>query len=376
MKKRQLIILSSLFIIVVLIIAALSSGGQNGAKTEEHKKKEIKYVKTRSAHITNHPLMVKANGRVGSSRNVVLIAEAQGKLLPGDVHLKAGTSFKQGQLLCRIDDTEASLKMQARKSGYLTMLATAIPDLKIDYPESFKLWEAFFEGIDVTKDLPELPEIKSVKEKTYLASRNILGEYYSIKADEEMIGKFHIYAPFDGNLVDVFTEFGTVVNPGSQIARIIQTGNLEVEVPLQVEIAGYLNVGDEVSISTQGKAIKYKGRIIRMGRYVNPNTQSIDVFVSIDATAADKMYDGMYVELEVMADTLKNVVKIPRKGMIGKDEIYLVDDTLLIRKQIEVRAKDELNAYISGVENGDHIVVEALSNPLDSMVVHKLDADE
>ena len=234
MKKRQIIILSSLFTIVIVIIAALWSDGKGDASEEKQKARDIKYVKTRSAVITNHALVIKANGRVGSSRNVVVISEAQGKLIPGEVHLKPGTSFRQGQLLCRIDDVEASLKMQARKSGYLTMLATAIPDLKIDYPESFDKWEAFFQGIDVTKNLPELPEIKSVKEKTYLASRNILGEYYSIKADEEMISKYHVYAPFDGNIVDVFTEFGTVVNPGSQIARIIQTGDLEVEVPVQV----------------------------------------------------------------------------------------------------------------------------------------------
>lgn len=376
MKKRQLIILSSLFIIVVIIITALSTGGNNDDKKKEHKTKDVKYVKTRPAIITNHSLVIKANGRVGSSRNVVLISEAQGKLLPGEVHLKPGSSFRQGQLLCRIDDTEASLKMQARKSGYLTMLATAIPDLKIDYPESFKIWEAFFEGIEVNEKLPDLPETKTVKEKTYLASRNILGEYYSIKADEEMISKYHVYAPFDGNLVDVFTEFGTVVNPGSQIARIIQTGNLEVEVPVQVEVASFLHVGDKVKISSQGKAIKYDGQIIRMGRYVNPNTQSLDVFVSIDANAADRMYDGMYVELEVIADTIEDVIKVPRKALIGKSEVYVVKDTLLIRRQIELRTKDETNAYISGLENGEHIVVEALSNPVDSMVVHKLLMDD
>jgi multidrug efflux pump subunit AcrA (membrane-fusion protein) len=191
-----------------------------------------------------------------------------------------------------------------------------------------------------------------------------------------MISKYHLYAPFDGNLMEVFTQFGTVVNPGSQIARIIQTGNLEVEVPVQVEVANFLHVGDKAAISTEGKSVKYEGRIIRMGRYVNPNTQSIDVFVSIDATAADKMYDGMYVELEVKADTLEDVIKIPRKALIGKEEIYLVQDTLLIRRKIELKAKDETDAYISGVENGEYIVIEALSNPVDSMVVHNLASDD
>ncbi|MEQ8520714.1 MAG: hypothetical protein RIC15_01030, partial [Vicingaceae bacterium] len=223
MKKRQIIILGSLLTIITLIVIALSGGGKPAEKLEQQKK-EVTYVRTEKVLNTNESYVIRSNGRVGSSRNVMLVAEVQGKLMPGQIALKPGTAFKQGQLICRINDTEMGLKLQARKSNYLTLIATAIPDIKIDYPASFRKWEAFFEGIEVTKDLPELPEISSVKEKTYVASRNILGEYYSIKADEEMLDKFNIVAPFDGSLVDVISEFGSVVNPGSQIARIIQTG--------------------------------------------------------------------------------------------------------------------------------------------------------
>jgi len=86
MEKRQIIILTSLFAIIIVIAAALQSGGNDDSKNEKHKARDIKYVKTRVAVITNHPLVINANGRIGSSRNVVLISEAQGKLLPGDVN--------------------------------------------------------------------------------------------------------------------------------------------------------------------------------------------------------------------------------------------------------------------------------------------------
>ena len=376
MKKRQIVILTGIVAVIALIALALSTRNKVGKEMKDQAKKDVKYVRTEKAVIGNHPFVVRSNGRVGSSRNVMITSEAQGKLLPGEVSLKSGSSFRQGQLLCKVDDTEAGLKMQARKSNFLTMLATAIPDLKIDYPNSFKKWEEFFESIDVARKLPELPEISGVKEKTYLASRNILGEYYSIKADEEMLDKFKIRAPFDGNIVDVMIEFGSVVNPGSQIARIIKTGDLEVEMPVAVEEAALLDIGDDARAYTSDGGLELTGKIIRIGRYVNANTQSVDVFVALDRKAGQQVFDGMYVQLEAQADTVRQVVRIPRKALINKSEVFTVDNNVLLRRPVDVRAKDEMNAYVSGIEEGEMVVIEALSNPTDSMEVRIISKDE
>ena len=376
MKKRQIIILTGLVVIIALIAVSLATQNKAGVEKKARATRDIRYVRTKAAVIGNHAYVIRSNGRVGSSRNVMLISEVQGKLLPGQVSLKAGTSFTQGQLLCKIDDTEAGLKMQARKSNYLTMLATAIPDLKMDYPKSYSKWEKFFESIDVADDLPDLPEINGVKEKTYLASRNILGEYYNIKADEETLDKYRIRAPFDGNIVEVMIEFGSVVNPGSQIARIIQTGNLEVEMPVTVEEAALLDLGDEVMAHTSEAGHELKGRVIRIGKYVNPNTQSVDVFVALDRKSGMQIYDGMYVQLAANADTIHNAVKVPRKAIVNKHQIFTVVDSILIRRDVSVLARDAAFAYITGLETGEDVVVEALSNPVDSMVVRKIAADE
>lgn len=369
MSRRQIIITGTLILIVtgIVTLLILRNGGAEVKKEESNT--TVNYVRTAEAAIEDHDIIIKGNGRLLSSRNVVLIAEVPGKLLPGAVVLKSGAGFKSGQLLFAIDDKEMQLKMQSRKSGFLTMLATALPDLKIDFPESFKTWEAFFQQIDVTKNLPELPEIKDVKGKTYLASKNILGEFYSIKADEELLRRYKVYAPFDGNFIDVFTELGTVVNPGSQIARIIQTGNVEVEVPVSVSETQHVNIGDQVNVFVEGESKPVKGKIIRIGQYINPNTQSVDVFIGVEETAGTKLYNGMYVEVEMKAGKLKDVIQVPRRAMIDDRHVYIVKDSLLLSHPVRTILKSETSFYIQGVENGTQIVVEALSNPVDSMMV-------
>ena len=376
MKKRQYIIISSVTLIILSIVFAIVGRQKSVDIKSEKKQKSITYVRTRKAEIKEHDIIIRGNGRLGSSRNVLLIAEVQGRLLPGEVSLKGGGQFRSGQFLYGIDDTETRLKVQARKSGFMNMLATALPDLKIDFPESFKNWENFFQNIDVTKPLPELPEVNTLKGKTYLASKNILGEYYSIKADEEMLKKYKVFAPFNGNFIEVFSEMGSVVNPGNQIARIIQTGEMEIEVSVSVSEARFLKIGHEVNVYVRGEENAVKGKILRIGQYVNPNTQSVDVFVGIDKSSELRLFDGMYVQVEINAGTIKDVVKIPRRALIDENHIYIVRDSFLIRQAITSELKADESDYISGVENGTEIVVEALSNPVDSMLVKILPQDE
>lgn len=376
MKKRQVIIVSAISLIVLLMVLAIAGRRKPAEINARAGELSVTYVRTEKAEAGDHDITIRANGRLGSSRNVILTAEVPGKLLQGDVKLKGGSQFRNGQFLFGIDDTEYRLKVQARKSGFLNLLALALADLKIDFPESFPKWERFFESIDVVKPLPELPEIESLKGKTYLASKNILGEYYSIRADEEVLKKYKIYAPFDGNFINVFAEPGSVVNPGTQIARIIQTGDLEIQVTVSVGEARFLTIGGEAEIFIKGEEKPASGKILRIGQYVNPNSQSVDVFMGITQSPSLRIFDGMYVQVEIKAGRISQAIKVPRKALIDENHIYTVKDGFLIRREIRTELKSDEFYYVSGLENGTEIVVEAMSNPVDSMEVKILTADE
>ena len=188
--------------------------------------------------------------------------------------------------------------------------------------------------------------------------------------------KYNIIAPFDGSFVEVFTELGSVVNPGGQIARVIETENLEVEISMSVEETRKLHIGDVVKIFNKEKSDAVPGKILRLGRYVNPNTQSIDVFIGLDKAHADRIYDGMYVEVEIEAGKVDQVIKLPRKAIVENEFVYTVVDSFLVKKSIDIELTDETSSYIKGLDNGTYVVVEALSNPVDSMIVQRIDQDE
>jgi hypothetical protein len=106
---------------------------------------------------------VTAQGRVISGNEVGLIAEAAGKIETGQVSLKKGASFKKGQHLATIYKDEVELELKSKKSVFLNSLTNILPDLRIDFPDSFEVFLDFFNQIDLNEKLPELPEYENEK---------------------------------------------------------------------------------------------------------------------------------------------------------------------------------------------------------------------
>ena len=255
--NRKTIIVTGVIIVILAGSAGLMKLFESMKKDPPKKEAQetIIYVKAQTVTYSEISPVIHEGGRLGSQNKVDLITEVQGKILQGQVPLKKGQQFKKGNLLFKVYDGEAVSNLKASKSRFLNSLAMALPDLKIDFPENYQNWEKFFTAIDINKELPLLPETASSKEKTFLAGRNILNEYYLIQSAEIRLKKYSIYAPFNGSFTVVFFEVGSTANPGGRLATVIQTDKLELEVPVKVNDVSLLKQGDKVSVQNGSKII-------------------------------------------------------------------------------------------------------------------------
>ncbi len=188
MKLKGIITLAA--IIIVVGGAFLASGWLAGQKENPEiavPKKNPRLIQTRLVEYETVKSAIEVPGRLSSGRIVDVISEAQGEILPGDVNLKVGENFNKGQMICRIYDTEQILSIKASKSRFLNSLASALADIKFDYPDKFDAMEAFFETIKIDEPMPEIPDIEDKSLKIFLASRDILNQYYTIKGMEERL---------------------------------------------------------------------------------------------------------------------------------------------------------------------------------------------
>ena len=363
MKKQKYIIIISG--VVIIIFAFLSMMWLSSLKEDPRKippKELVRYVQAEPIKYETRSTQVVAPGRVYSNAEVVLSAEVSGKILPGRIAFKKGQSFKRGELLLKIYDKEAGLSLKAQKSSFLNSLAGLLPDLRIDYEKSYDNWYKFFENINIDKDLPDLPEIESTKEKVFLSSRNILSSYYNIKRAESNYNKHNIYAPFNGAITEVNVEVGGIAGIGTRLGKIINTRDLELEVPLEVTDAKWISIGDKVIITDEYGNDYSKGQVSRISGDLDVQTQSISAFVSIQNSGESPIYKGQYLSAVFEGIIADNVMEIPRNAVFNINNVFLVKEGLLKKEIIDVVRLNEKTLFFNGLNENDTIITEPLIN--------------
>ena len=378
MKTRQvLIILLSLFLIGLILISfnigkskGIKYGVENAEEIRAKNKKEItedngettksKYVNVLTVNNKLYPVTLNGYGKVIASSSINISSEVQG-LLTSSIILKKGTRFRKGQTLFSIKSTDARLALKSKKSSFLTLLTSILPDLTIDYPTSYNNWKMFYDRIDVDKPLPQLPDFKFSKEKSFIISRNVLSQYYSIMSDEERLRKYTVVAPFSGSIIQSFSDNGAIVSPGMAVIKVLREGKLEIEIPVLSKNLPLLSKNQKVELKANNNQI-IEGTISRVGDYINAETQTVPVFVKINDTKV-ALYNGMYLESTINCESNKMAMLIPRTAIFSDEKVYLVNSQNKLEEiDVEISTYQDKTVLVTNLENGAKIVSEAVVN--------------
>lgn len=361
-KRKLIIIISGIAIIAFSYFSMQMLGGMKQTPPRKPAESVERYVKAETVKYNNVVTSIEAMGRVSSQTEVSLIAEVRGKLINGDISFKVGESFKKGQLLVKIDDSIELYNMKSRKSSFLNNVASVLPDLKASLPESYNKWSSYLLSIDIDKNLPELPEIISAQERIFMASRNVLTNYYTIKSAEANFESYRIFAPFDGTITEVNLEEGAVANSGTKLGKIINTVNLELEVPVELEDSKWLSTGQKVEVFNSDNSSKWLGKIVRKANDINPNTQSINVYVSLNSNKNNPIYSGEYFTAVFAGIKLSKVMEIPRNAVFNQNVVFVVENGLLFQRTIDVKKINKDKLFFAGLKEGTEVVSEPLIN--------------
>ncbi len=365
MKKidRRIIIVSAFLFIVGLAFGIMKFLIAQKEEPPARRDNDTKrYVQTTEVKYGTVKSSVEAMGRLRSLSSVDIVAEASGKIIPGEVSLKKGASFSKGDLLFTVYKDEAELDLQGKKSGFMHTLANLLPDIRIDYPEYEEIFTDFFNSVSIYNDLPSMPDIDNEKLKVFLASRNVLDEYYSIRRDELKLKRHSIYAPFNGTYSDVYLEAGAYINTGGRVAHAIQTDILELEVPVKRSDAIWINKGDEVIVRRQGDMSEFKGQVIRKGSFIDEDTQSQSVFIRLKSYSSSPLLNGEYLVAQFPGYHIEQTMEIPRNAVFNSNQVFIVNNERLEKRTINIVKLNEKTLVFKGLEEGQILVNQPLVN--------------
>ena len=354
--------------LAVLALSFLFSKYLENSK-EKPKSKATKIEKT--AFVTEVknkevPVVITANGNLIAKNKVDIYSEVQGVLQATGKDFRVGTPYKKGQTLLKINSQEFYASIQSQRSSLQNLIASVMPDLRLDYPESFQTWSTYLQNFNINSSLQPLPEPKSDKERYFLSGKNIYTSFYNIKNFEVRLGKYNIRAPFDGILTEALVTNGTLVRSGQKMGEFIDTSVFELPLSVNAAFADVLVKGKKVTLHNLEKTKTWDGVVTRINGRIDQASQTVTIYIEIKG---EGLREGMYLEANVATQPVSDAIEINRKLLVENKSVYLVKDSVLSLVDIQPVHFKENTVVVKGLLNGSKLVVKPIAGAYSGMPV-------
>ncbi|PHN08025.1 efflux RND transporter periplasmic adaptor subunit [Flavilitoribacter nigricans] len=355
--------------VILLVIAVVMAKKLTAEKPEPPRKEEVRAmpaVSTFPATVEEVATTLSVQGELVAFDKIDIFSEVTGALVSTSRPFKVGTYFPQGAILIKIDNSEAHLALLAQKSSLLNAITQLMPDLKVDYPESFAHWQQYLDNFEPESAIKPMPDPLNDQEKYFIASRNLYTQYYNIKSQEERLDKYEIQAPFGGVITQTSINPGAVVRAGQKLGELMNTGNYELQVTVPLSDLKYIKTGNTVTLLSDDLDGEWSGRVKRINNQVDAGTQTVKVFISV---SGQNLREGMYLRGDIAATSIADAVRIPRDLLIDQRAVYVVRDSTLELEPVQVVKITSDAAIVRGIPEGAQLLRELFPNAFDGMKV-------
>ncbi len=319
---------------------------------------------------------VYSQGNIAAKIRINLSAEVMGRVVEVSNSLSDGADFNVGDILLRIDDSDYKLAM-TRADAQVAAAQQALARTEAEAEQArFDLQRMGRTENETTAFALKLPHLKE-------ARANLKAAQADLAIAELQYKRTSVHAPFTGRVISKKVDVGQYVVPGQVIAEIYATEKMEVRLPLTQSQQALIDLPNgSVLLTTElaGKKLSWQGRISRTESIVDTRNQLLYAVVEIDKAQAKNTTDdlnasllapGLFVRAVIKGRQLTDIVVLPRTALRFGDEVWLLDDGNLLRKQkVNVLHKDETYVYIdAGIEEHKKVIVSALDFAVDGMAL-------
>ena len=154
----------------------------------------------------------------------------------------------------------------------------------------------------------------------------------SLALAKEHLRRCTILSPIDGVLQEVDVRVGEHVQSGQRIARVVNSGKVEIPLRIPSHARSHISIGDEVSLRSAGFGRRnWDARISRIAPEDDTQTRTMVVYVDIeqDANDSSRVPPGLFVRGEVKhSQDVESRWIVPRRSL-RDDRILVVRDGIL-----------------------------------------------
>lgn len=341
---------------------------------------------------------VSATGKIQPEIEVKISSEVSGEVI--ELPIKEGQIVEKGDLLVRInpdlyesgvDRMTASLSNS--KAG-LNQAEAQLAEAKSNYDRNKKLYEkGVISGSEWDKVVSSYDVAKAVKSAAFF---NVRSAEASLTESRDNLNRTTIYAPVSGTISRLDVELGervlgTIQMAGTELLRVADLNNMEVEVDVNENDIVKVRIGNEATIEVDAfLKKKFKGVVTSISNSASSTltadqVTNFKVKVRIlkesykDLTEGKESHyspfrPGMTATVDIVTQTNKNVLVVPISAIVLKaetDSVKGVEEKDVLKESLFVLQDGaaKLKFVVTGIQDDKNIeIVEGLS-PKDVVII-------
>ena len=344
MSKKTIYILIGGAIVIIAGLIALSKSGVIGNKD---KGTEVEIAQVNPVTIVE---TVSATGKIQPEIEVKISSEVSGEII--SLNVKEGQVVKKGDLLVKINPdlyTSGYNRSVSNLSGTRANLSQAdasFKESKSSYDRNKTLFEkGIISKSDWDKAIASYEVAKAAKQNAYF---NVQSASATVNEAKDNLGRTTIYAPADGTISMLNVELGervlgTQQMTGTEILRVANLNNMEVEVDVNENDIVKIKVGDDANVEVDAYLKKqFKGTVTSISNSASSaltadQVTNFKVKVRILKESYQDLLEGkpdtyspfrpgMTATVDIITETKTNVLSVPISSVVVKSDTTAVKE--------------------------------------------------
>lgn len=278
---------------------------------------------------------ISSTGTISAYNGIKLSSEIPGRIT--EIYFKSGQLVEQGAPLIQIYSDV--IKAQFEKAQAQLKLS------KLEYERDLKLYQKKF----VSKE--ELDKLKA----------NLDSATAEVNLQNAQLKQYLLTAPFSGKLGLRKVSLGDYVNPGEDLVSLQSVDPMLVNFSVPQIYQGEIQIGDQVTITSDALPKAYNGNISAIDSIVDPNTRMIGIQATI-VNHDNLLVPGTFVEAQIKIKQAYPVIVIPTTALVystNNNYVFRLINHKAVKTNVTLGKMLKNNQIIitQGLHDGDTIII-------------------